>query len=78
MVAVGCRLEPFPLFDRNASQFHQRSGFMLAATKSKGFQFLGHPAAAVCCLRFLVKVSNLGISYACSCSLADGPRLFQW
>jgi len=41
MVAVGCRLEPFPLFGRNASQFHQRSGFMLAATKPKGFQFLG-------------------------------------
>ena len=60
MVAVGRRFEPFPLFGRNTSQFHQRSGLMLAATKSKGFQFLGHPAAAVCCFRFLVKVTNPG------------------
>ena len=60
MVAVGCRLEPFSLFGRNASQFHQRSGLMLAATKSKGFQFLGHPAAAICCSRFLVKATDPG------------------
>ena len=60
MVAVGCRFEPFPLFGRNASQFHQRSGLMLAATKTKGFQFLRYPAAAVCCFRFLVKATNLG------------------
>ena len=60
MVAVGCRLEPFPLFGRNASQFHQRSGLMLATTKSKGFQLLGHLAAAVCCFRFLVKATDPG------------------
>jgi len=60
MVAVGCRLEPFPLFGRNASQFHQRSGFMLAATKPKDFQLLGHPAAAVCRVRFLVKATDPG------------------
>ena len=33
---------------------------MLAATKSKGTQFLGHPAAAVCRPRFLVKATNPG------------------
>lgn len=41
MVAVKRRLESFSLFGRNASQLHQHSGLVLAATETKQLLLFG-------------------------------------
>lgn len=62
MFAVGCRFESLPLFGHNTGQLHQRSGLMPAATKTKKtkrFQILGYPAAAIHRSWLLVNRTNL-------------------